>query len=236
MGAEVSLPKPYYEHAGIQIFHGDCYELLPELKASSVDMVLTDSPYAAAAATVTTGFAREKWGGNWGDMSLVNLLASRVIGQPFLRPGHQVYWFCDLFSFAALMPLFFRSFQLVQSIVWDKDTLGVGGCYRKQTEFILYGRDNDAPKMGTSERDLIRLRPNYSEKQHPCAKPVELIYQLAAATEWECCLDPYMGSGSTLVVAKQLGRRAIGIEIEERYCEIAAKRLSQEVLSFGEAE
>lgn len=226
----MTLPKPYYSEAGITIFHADCTQIMQFLEPSSIDLVLTDPPYAAATATATTGFAREKWGGNWGDMSMVQMLARLVIGRPFLTNEHQIYWFCDPFSFAALIPEFFRQYHLVQSIVWDKDMLGVGAHYRKQTEFVIYARTNGAPTVSTSCRDIVRLRPMYAEKEHPSAKPVELIKHFAEASTWTTVLDPFMGSGTTLRAAKDLGRKAIGIEIEERYCEIAVKRLAQEVL------
>lgn len=221
---------PYYEQDGIVLYHGDCREVLPTLRRSTIDLVLTDPPYASAAATVTTGFAREKWGGNWGDMSLLPLMASQIIGQPFLTYEHEVYWFCDQFAYAALVPFFFVRYALMQSIIWDKDMLGVGGCYRKQTEFIIYARTAGAPHMAKDRRDLIRLRPEYATKQHSTEKPLPLILHLASATDWQCALDPYAGSGTTLMAAKVLGRRAVGIEIEERHCETAARRLSQGVL------
>ena len=69
---------------------------------------------------------------------------------------------------------------------------------------------------------------------HPNEKPVSLMRYLLTKHDGEIILDPFMGSGTTLRAAKDLGRRAIGIEIEERYAEIAAKRLAQEVLPFGE--
>jgi site-specific DNA-methyltransferase (adenine-specific) len=72
------------------------------------------------------------------------------------------------------------------------------------------------------------------DKQHPCEKPVGLLKWCINLMEKPgVVLDPFMGSGTTLVAAKLEGRRAIGIEIEERYCEIAAKRLAQEVFDFG---
>jgi DNA modification methylase len=72
---------------------------------------------------------------------------------------------------------------------------------------------------------------------HPTEKPVMLLRQLieASSLHGDVVLDPFLGSGSTVVAARTEGRRAVGIEIEERYCEIAAKRLAQEVLDFGGA-
>lgn len=217
--------KPYYDDGLVTIYHGDSYEVVRDLPHGSVDFLLTDPPYAAAAATLVTGRARESWGMNWGDMSLVSLMAKQFIGRPIFAEVHQAYWFCDPFSLAALLPQFVSSYPLVQTIVWDKDMLGMGGRHRKQTEHILYCATSGAPEMGKNIRDLIRLRPNYATREHPAEKPLELIKTLASLTEWNLALDPFMGSGTTLKAAKDLRRKAIGIEIEERYCELAARRL-----------
>lgn len=222
--------EPYYQDESATIYCGDCREILPQLTEQQFDLVLTDPPYAAAAATVTTGFAKTKWGGNWGDMSLVCMMAEMVLDSGAVQSAKEVYWFCDHLSYAALMPSFFRRYPLVQNIVWDKDMLGVGAHYRKQTELIIYSRQQDAPTMRSDARDLIRLRPNYASKQHPAEKPFELIAQLIGATKCGVVLDPFAGSGTTLVAAKALGLKAIGIEIERKYCDIAIERLRQRSL------
>ena len=72
------------------------------------------------------------------------------------------------------------------------------------------------------------------ESEHPCPKPLSLWEELDKRMKDGIVLDPFMGSGTTLVAAKELGRKAIGIEIEEKYCEIAVRRLAQEVLLFKE--
>ncbi len=230
----MSLPRPYYQDDCVTLYCADCCDILPELEARSVDLILTDPPYAAAAATVTTGFARERWGGNWGDMSLVKLMAAQILEQPCLREEHQVYWFGDHLSNAVLMPYFFPRYALTQTIVWDKDMLGVGGSYRKQTELIIYAKTSNAPRMRKDRRDLVRMRPRYATKKHPAEKPIGLVSHFLEATPSDMILDPFAGSGSTLCAATSLGRKSIGIEIEERYCETAAERL-QETLAFGVA-
>jgi len=84
--------------------------------------------------------------------------------------------------------------------------------------------------------DVWRWNVERSERSHPAQKPIGLIRQLVevSSREYSAILDPFMGSGTTLVAAKQLGRRAIGIEIEERYCAIAVQRLRQRVLDFNQ--
>lgn len=226
----MSGPVPYYQDDLVTLYHGDCREIIPQLPEWSVDLLLTDPPYAAAAATMTTGFAKEKWGGNWGDMSLVSLLAELALDARVLAPEHQAFWFCDHLSYAALVPVFFRRYALIQNIVWDKDVLGVGAHFRKQTELIIYARKADSPgTTSTSLRDLIRCPPDYASKEHAAQKPLPLILHLATAVSWKTVLDPYAGAGTTLVAAKQLGRRGIGVEIEEHNCEITARRLIRTV-------
>lgn len=222
---------PYYEADGITIYHGDCREVLPGLPTA--DLLVSDPPYASAAATVTSGWGKSKHGGSWGDMSLVGLMVeSTLVAANW--PG-QVLWMADHLGYCAIVPVLFRRYQTVQSVVWDKDMLGMGATFRKQTEMAAYARRTDAPPASkTNKRDLIRLRPPV-KSLHPAEKPVALMVEIMDGLVGGLVLDPYCGSGSTLLAARLQGRRAIGIEIEERYCAIAAERLSQGVLDMGAA-
>jgi len=227
---------PYYQDDAVTLYHGDCREVMADLPRTC-DVLMTDPPYASAAATVTTGRAKAKWGGNWGDMSLVAFMVEATLTGAPLIEGHEVYWFTDHLGYAATVPVMFRRYPSVQSIVWDKDALGMGARYRKQTEFIVYAWTQQAPEFASkSARDLIRLRPTFDGgKVHSAQKPVELMAELLRPSAGTCVLDPYAGSGTTLLAARQLGRKAVGVEIEERYCEIAATRLASRDLFDGVA-
>ena len=125
-----------------------------------------------------------------------------------------------------------------QAVVWDKGGLGMGWHYRRNYELMLVGEKPGAAGKwygGNSQANVVRIsgiKPSAAD--HPTPKPLELFLLFARLHSHgsDLILDPFMGSGTTLVAAKNLGRKAIGIEIEERYCEIAARRLAQTVL-FG---
>ncbi len=216
--------RPYYERGGITIYHGDCREVLPEL--GPVDLVLTDPPYGIAHPTDYAARGRD------------NLAACRdyppVAGDdaPFdpemllNLDVPLILWGAN--HYADKLP------PMSGWLVWDKerpDTLDQATCELAWTNCIKGVRRIRHLWHGM-------MRASKEELTHPTQKPealmrwcLELRWTQSAAT----ILDPFMGSGTTLRAAKDLGRKAIGIEIEEEYCEIAAKRLAQEVLDLGAA-
>jgi DNA modification methylase len=223
--------KPYYEHAGITIYHGDCREVLPKLEVA--DLLLTDPPYGIDRANGMGGQGYDGFGngakrvprvyeGEWDkvrpDASTITLCRERGVAV--------IVWGGNYFSDA--LP------QQNKWLVWDK-------C---QTMPSFSDAELAWTNLGGTSVKMFRfngsgLMAEEKERFHPTQKPVALmkwcIQQLRFDDICLEVLDPFMGSGTTLRAAKDLGRRAIGIEIEEKYCEIAAKRLSQEVLYFGEA-
>lgn len=216
-GNVVGLPKPYYEHGGITIYNADCREILPHLPP--VDLVLTDPPYGIGACNRSDGgvgsivsgskfYGRESWD--------LEPIAQGTIETVVSLGQDSIVWGGNYYSLPP-SPCW---------LVWDK----------MQRDFTFA----DAEMAWTNLKKAVRLY-SFSRGQlvaegkfHPTQKPTSLIvWSIGHSQTSGLILDPFMGSGTTLVAAKQLGRRAIGIEIEEKYCAIAVQRLQQEVLDFG---
>jgi len=211
--------RAYYSHAGITIYHGDCREVL--LGLDPVDLVLTDPPYELVAAGGGLGKKRRY------EQSLAGLTDGFDIG--LLKPFSNWICFCAKAQLVDLISLASDCGRWML-LTWNKPdpTPLMNGNYLPDTEYIvhrfekLYG--------GYKDRSRFTVMVGGEKVFHPTGKPLLLITKLmrAGSEEGQVVLDPFMGSGTTLRAAKDLGRRAIGIEIEEKYCEIAAKRLSQE--------
>jgi 16S rRNA G966 N2-methylase RsmD len=203
---------PYYDHGGIVIYHGDCREILPALEPA--DLVLTDPPYGVLAATGSAATRR----------ATRNTTAGRVGWD--VRPDPDVI--ASVVSAGTNAALWGGChFELPPTygyLVWDKriDGLNFG-----EVEFC-WTTGRFAPRVHRERAVMID-----GGRVHPTQKPEALMRWCMGFFPDAGVLDPFMGSGTTLRAAKDLGRKAIGIEIEERYCEIAAKRLAQEVFDFS---
>lgn len=230
--------KPYYERGGITIYHGDCREIVPYV--GIVDAVVTDPPYGieADAAFIRNG-GRDILDGNAGWNLPVEGWAQ--VAASALRVGGYFAFFFDMRG----EPSFPPGVSSWSRYFWVKPS--PAPCPRKAfmsaVEVCAIGVREGGPRGwwggGATPNFWSGLSPNRLSKGlgHPAEKPVGPMLALVGALSPPSglILDPFMGSGTTLRAAKDLGRKAIGIEIEEKYCEIAAKRLSQEVLPFGDA-
>jgi len=216
---------PYYDDGSCVIYHGDCREVLPSLSA---DVVLTDPPYGiglaygdafvdsaqALDALITVALPKAR------AAAPVVALTCGVINQwLYPAPTWVIAWMIP--GGSGSTPWGFATWQPV--LCYGPDPYLARGRGRQTDSFV---RSNQGRRVAV-ERELY---------DHPCPKPSpawrKLLLRVSPDAS-DLVLDPFMGSGTTLRAAKDLGRRAIGIEIEERYCEIAAKRLAQEVLAFG---
>ena len=223
--------KPYYEdsESGIVIYNADCREVLPTL--SPVDLVLTDPPYNEVN--------RESGG-------LRNLDRGEADSTPFevwpmatelarIAEG-SIYVWCASEQVSQLRGAFVGAGLSTRIGVWHKSNpspMNGESLWLSAVELCVFARKSKAYFSRHCAAPVWK-GPTEPRDDHPTAKPLwlfrELISASCAAGGTVC--DPYMGSGTTLLAAKLSGHRAIGIEIEERYCEIAANRLAQGVL-FG---
>lgn len=227
--------KPYYDHAGITIYNGDCRDVINHV--GSVDLILTDPPYGVAYETSWRSRTDKLRTPIANDIDLSVVAEAWPVALSKLANDRHWYAFASPRRISAAERIFHGSKHI---LAWDKGDRGTVGDleagFGEAWEAIFYGMKGRRPLNGNRPRTVIRYDwSSTMDPVHPTVKPVDLLRRMIkwSTSTGEIVLDPFMGSGTTLRAAKDLGRRAIGIEIEERYCEIAAKRLSQEVLPLG---
>ena len=218
----MSLPKPYYDRDGIVIYNSDCRDILPLLDSGSIDLVLTDPPYGIS---YDASHKKYKDGIDRGD-------ADWDVGpfdpSPILNLGKpSIIWGGNCFSS-----------RLPDSTVWlawiktVRDDAKIRQSAMELAWTNCIGRSQYIQHLWIG---AYRDSESGIRNVHPTQKPVVVMkWCLSLVPKANRIIDPYMGSGTTLVAAKAMGRKAIGIEISEEYCEMAVKRLSQEVLPLGE--
>jgi len=241
---------PYYQddHAGIVIYNADCRDVLPTL--DPVDLVLTDPPYSSGgqyrsdrAQDTTSKYVtsdcqdvRLEFSGDnrdqrsylsWCSLWLSDALRVSRIGA-----------MCQVFTDWRQLPTMTDAIQCGGWVwrgiaTWWKPGIRMQrGGFSSSAEYIVWGTAGPWKReIGHSPQNVLKCRPVVAGKHHIAEKPIELLRECAEfAPTQGTILDPFMGSGTTLVAAKELGRKAVGVEIEEKYCEIAVRRLAQEVL------
>jgi hypothetical protein len=215
---KLDLPiKPYFEENGIAILHGDNREILPQL--GIYDLILTDPPYGV-------GLEYSAWKDTQSNLKELIKTSFPLIRRSatvlLLTPGNgnQYKYPEPDWTLAWVVP------AAVTRGAW-------GFCSWQPV--LAYGKDPYLREGEGARPDIIICNEASDVNGHPCPKPDTVwkwLVKRGASRATDDILDPFLGSGTTLVVAKALGHRAVGIEIEEKYCEIAAKRLSQGVLSL----
>ena len=242
--------KPYYEADGITIYHGDCLDVIGRLTLDGVAAVVTDPPYASGArneAQKTASGAMLR-GSGWDDKPIVNdqmttggfvwLMRHTALAlYPAMIPGASWLSFIDWRQWPNLAgALETCNLRIQQLVVWDKGSPGMGNGFRSQHELVVHA-SKGVPNVHSPKYGNVFSAGRQRPIDHPSPKPEGLMMKLleVVSAPGDLVVDPFMGAGTTLRAAKDLGRCAIGIEAEERYCEIAAKRLGQMVLDVESA-
>jgi site-specific DNA-methyltransferase (adenine-specific) len=219
--------KPYYEHAGITIYHGDSLDVLPSVTVASGDSVITDPPFNAGKDFANDALSALDFRAFCNRFALAlhhispeNVLVEVGKGDDTMRGELARYFdyrYAMCLNYTNAMrngAVGYANFGLV---LWFSRNGKCHTRYKDRLDSALHSTkgefEHPSPKEPTHYRHLCRM------------------FTAASGT----VIDPFAGSGTTLLAAKAEGRRAIGIEIEERYCEIAAKRLAQEALPLEAA-
>jgi site-specific DNA-methyltransferase (adenine-specific) len=227
---------PYYNRDGATIYLGDCREVLPELKKGAADVMVTDPPYGVSY--------RSNYGGNFaaikGDDDASWVPGALAIAADALRNKRHAYIFGP-------RDLIAPPFRAATELVWDKGALSMGDLslpWAAQHEPITFavlvrgsekGRGNLPARLRAGS---ILSYPRPRATRHPTEKPVALLRRLieSSSLAGETVLDPFLGSGSTLVAAVAEGRRGVGVELEEKYAETAAERVDAAIDAVRECE
>ncbi len=254
---------PYYQDDHVTIYHGEALDILASLPQGSADVMLTDPPYSSGGmfrgdragdpsqkyrgwSQDATGKSRKPTaeygtfgGDNKDQWSWIRWTAAwSGFALNVVKPNGHAFMFTDWRQLPATTDAAqFGGWTWQGILVWDKGVARpMQGRFRNHIEYVVWATNGGLTQVrGVYPSALISV-PTVSaaEREHVTQKPTKLLQHILAVVE-DCrvVLDPFMGSGSSLVAAKALGLKAIGIEIDERYCEIAANRMGQEVLDFG---
>lgn len=209
--------KPYYQDDACTIYHGDCRSIVPDIEAQSI---VTDPTWPNCVVDL---FGKDR---------PAEMVAECLYLAEVKRIA--IHLGCDSDPrFLMAVPTRWAFFR----VSWMR----MARPHYKGR--LLYGSDvaylfGEPPPSRDGQRviggEVCSVNSKGRESEHPCPRKIEHVQKLCGwwSEESDTILDPFMGSGTTLRAAKDLGRKAIGIEIEEKYCEIAAKRLAQEVLAL----
>ena len=229
----------YYQDDLTTIYHGDALELFHGIPDGTIDHIVTDPPYILqAGSSMTVG---SKTGG-WADM----MNASHWFAAWYRESSRVLRHDGSLWTFGnwRTLPVMQRAaidaqLPATSLLIWDKMWIGPAGPQglRSQHEICMLLSKPGFKVKDRSQGDVLSIQASSSKPTgHPAEKPLPLlrrVVELTAAPAGATILDPFMGSGTTLLAAKEAGIKAIGFEAEERWCEVAAKRLSQDTFDFG---
>lgn len=255
---------PYYEDEHATIYHGEALDVLRNLDTGSVAAIVADPPYSSGGmfrsdrqadpSAKYRGWSQDADGKSVAPKSTPGTFSGDSRDQHgyaywsalwlsqvcrIAAPGAQVFVFTDWRQLPTTSDAVQAGGFIWRGLcVWDK---GVGrpmkGRFRNHLEYVVWGSNGPMPEADDVYPSTLlkHAPPGAGQRVHVTQKPEGLVRDMLSVAPPGAVLDPFMGSGTTLRAAKDLGRKVVGIELDERYCEIAAERLSQGVLDFGGA-
>ena len=223
--------RPYYEQDGVTLFHAETLDALPLLEPCSFDAVVTDPPYAATGS-------ESSWVARDGARALPReiqfyeawLREQMTLWRRALKPTGAIWFTCDWRGALAAEDAAFRLEMKRPKVgVWHREGLGMGNLLRNVYECFVVLPMPDFERRATDEPDVWvhKWTPGQRKHGHSAEKPVDLMQRAIrlVTDKGQRVLDPFSGSGTTAVACWHSGRAFVGVERDEAYCEIAARRL-----------
>jgi site-specific DNA-methyltransferase (adenine-specific) len=243
---------PYYQDASVTIYHGDMFDILPTL--SGIGAVITDPPYSSGGAFRgdramqttakyvngdTAAYRPEFAGDNRDQRSFLAWCALWMnAARMASNPNAVMCSFIDWRQLPVLTDAVQAGGWTWRGLAtwWKPGIRMVRGSFSSSAEYVVYATNGPSKSdFDGAVQNVFKCAPA-AGKEHIAQKPLDVMqWVISVVAPSSLILDPFMGSGSTLIAAKSKGHRAIGIEVDERYCEIAARRCSQETLALGAA-
>jgi site-specific DNA-methyltransferase (adenine-specific) len=214
------------------LYHGDCREILAQLPDASIDLLLTDPPYGLNYTSPARTLPFAPMVNDDGDEAFEVLDGALAIATSKLKPDSHVYVFTCWKTYRQMAAVVREHFTLSNVLVWVKNNWGVGdleGGYGEQQELILFAQKGSRPLNGAAQSNVLPFsRVGTNQLQHPTQKPVDLLAYLIAKSSDKggLVVDPFMGSGSTCIAARNIGRRYLGVDIDQQWYELALQRLA----------
>lgn len=219
-----------------KIYCMDCLEGLKKIPDNSVDLVLTDIPY---------GEVNKKGNGlramghfDKGNANTINFDINKLTSEIIRVTRGSIYIFCGIEQVSDIKRLMIKDGLSTRLLIWEKtNPAPINGkfIWLSGIECCAYGKKSKAVFNSFCRNTILRY-PCGNGNLHPTQKPIKMFRELVSisSNKNNIVLDPFMGSGTTAIACKQLGRKFLGFEIDQKYVDIANKRLSQDVLRFNE--
>jgi DNA modification methylase len=242
-GQKLSLPGPYYETDLGKLYHGDCLDILPHLEPA--DAIITSPPYNTLDASMrSVGMHARKNGwmkkqsGYYDQMPEEDyqrwqgeVLTACLRAAPVVWINHKIRYR----NGCGVHPLHFYKAPLFAEVVWDRSVSMALNCGRFAPSHEYWFGFGKPKKWNRSLNKLMtvwRVHPLSNKDRtnsHPCPFPEKIVAPIVKACVFDGgCIDPFIGSGTTAIACERLGRQWVGIEKEEKYCDLAAKRIEAE--------
>jgi len=242
--------NPYFYDEDVVIYNADCREILPRLLDKSIDLVLTDPPYNLSS--YSTGNMELSWrktiNNDLAEWDLNSFEPAEWLSDfmRVLKPTGNIFAFTSYNLMGKWHEVFDPAFDTFQYMVWHKTNpvpkIRRAG-FLNSCELIICVWDKGHTWNFTNQKEMHNFiqspicmgNERVKNPVHPTQKPLKVLEHIIklASDEGDTVLDPFLGSGTTAVASKLLNRKCIGIEISEKYCEIAVKRLSQQVMKLN---